>query len=452
MTGEDKPAEVPGRDKQAGKDLWQRYGAERGVWSKNMLRALEKGVKGNKWFSLIDKVYADRTLELAWLKVKSNAGACGVDGITVERFDKDSRKRLLAVKEHLKEASYQPKPVKRVEIEKPGSSRKRPLGIPTVRDRVVQTALKMVMEPIFEREFAPSSHGFRPGRGCKDALREVDRLLKSGKLHVVDADIRSYFDSINHERLLELVGEKIADGRVMDLVGKLLKQGVLEGMAEWEPEEGTPQGGVMSPLLANIYLNGFDWEMKAKGFEMVRYADDFVVLCESATEARRALEEVKNWMAGARLALHPDKTRVEDMNAPGAHFDFLGYRFKRTKGRGRLCRFVRPKSARKLREAIKPFTKRTSGQSMEVLAARINPKLRGWYGYFKQSHPASLISMDQWVRQRLRAILKKRRKRRGRAKGRDYHRWPLRYFAKLGLYSLADARAEELSLRRGATC
>jgi RNA-directed DNA polymerase len=451
MTDEDQPAEVPARDRQAGEDLWQRYGAERGVWSENMLRALERGVKGTKWFSLIDKVYADRTLGLAWAKVKSNAGACGVDGITVERFDKDSQKRLLAVKEHLKRGAYQPKPVKRVEIDKPGSSRKRPLGIPTVRDRVVQTALKMAVEPIFEREFAPSSYGFRPGRGCKDALRHVDRLLKGGKLHVVDADIASYFDSINHERLLALVGDRIADGRVMELVEKLLKQGILEGMAEWEPEEGTPQGGVMSPLLANIYLNAFDWEMGRKGFEIVRYADDFVVLCDGAEEARRALEEIREWMNGAQLALHPEKTRVEDMRVPGAYFDFLGYRFKRTKGAGRLGRFARPKSTRKLRGALKPFTKRTSGQSMDVLVARLNPKLRGWYQYFRQADAASLEEMDRWVRQRLRAILKKRQKRRGRAKGRDFHRWPNHYFATLGLLCLKDAQAEELSLRRGAT-
>ncbi len=452
MTDEAKPARVPERDKQAGEDLWSHYGAERGIWSKNMLRALQKGVKGNKWFSLIDKIYSERTLELAWLKVKSNAGACGVDGITVGCFEKDSRKRLLAVKEHLERGTYQPKPVKRVEISKPGSGQKRPLGIPVVRDRVVQTALKMAVEPIFEREFAPSSYGFRPGRGCKDALRHVEDLLKSGKLHVVDADIKSYFDSINHERLMKLVGEQIADGRVLELVEKLLKQGILEGMREWTPEQGTPQGGVMSPLLANIFLNPLDWKMRELGFEMVRYADDFMVLCSSAEEARRALGEIEKWTAEAQLVLHPEKTRVEDMSVPGAHFDFLGYRFNRTKKKGRLGRFVSDKSKKKLRESIKPFTKRANGRSMEELVDRLNPKLRGWFEYFKHSDPNSLRNMDQWIRQRLRGILKKRCKRRGRAKGKDFQRWPIRYFAKLGLYSLVDAQAEELSLRRGANC
>jgi RNA-directed DNA polymerase len=408
-------------------------------------------VKGNKWFSLIDKVCRERTLELAWAKVRSNAGACGVDGITVECFEKDSQNRLLAVKEHLKQGTYQPKPVKRVAIPKPGSAEKRPLGIPTVGDRVVQTALKMVLEPIFEREFAEQSYGFRPGRGCKDGLRRVDELLRSGHVHVVDADIKSYFDSIPHKGLMQRVGERIADGRVMELVGKLLKQGILEGMKEWEPQEGTPQGGVMSPLLANIYLNALDWEMQRLGFEMVRYADDSVVLCGSAAEARRALEEMRKWMEKAQLTLHPEKTRVVDMSAGGAHFEFLGYRFCRT-SKGRMVRVVRPKSEKKLRESIKPFTKRANGQSMEALVTRINPKLRGWYEYFKHAREGSLRRTDQWVRQRLRAILKKRSKRRGRAKGRDFQRWPNRYFTKLGLFCLEDALAEELSLRRGAKC
>jgi RNA-directed DNA polymerase len=220
-----------------------------------MLVALERGVKGNQWFSLIDKVFRDRTLELAWAKVHSNAGACGVDGITVERFAKDSHARLLAVKEHLERGSYQPKPVKRVWIPKLGSPEKRALGIPTVRDRVVQCALRMVVEPIFEREFAPQSYGFRPGRSCRDALRRVDELLQSGHGHVVEIDIKGYFDAIPHERLMARVGERIADGRVLGLIEAFLQAGVMEGMEGWETETGTPQGGVISPLLANIYLN-----------------------------------------------------------------------------------------------------------------------------------------------------------------------------------------------------
>jgi len=447
---EERSASVPERDKQAEEDLWQRHKAERGVWTKPMLEALERGIKGNKWFSLIDKLSKDRTLELAWEKVRTNAGACGVDGITVERFAKDSPSRLLAVKEHLKEGSYQPKPVKRVWIPKPGSAEKRPLGIPTVTDRVVQTALRMVIEPIFESRFHPHSYGFRPGRGCKNALRHVDRLLKAGSMHVVEVDIKGYFDTIPHDRLMTLVREHIADGRVLGLVEGLLKQGVMENTGWRKAEEGTPQGGVVSPLLANIYLDSLDWLMAGIGFQMVRYADDMVVLCGSAEEAGKALEVIREWMVGAGLELHPDKTRTVDLNLANSHMDFLGYRFQRSR-RGRLMKLVRPKSMRKLRDSIKPRIKRTSGRSMEAMVFDLNRTLRGWYGYFKHADPRALLGVDEWTRMRLRSILRRRRGLRGRGRGRDHHRWPNRYFAGLGLFCLHDAQsAEILSLRKGA--
>jgi RNA-directed DNA polymerase len=228
MNGEDTSAAVPATDKQAEEDLWQRYGAERGIWTESMLIALERGLKGNKWFSLIDKVASVRTLGIAWAKVQSNAGACGVDGITVGYFSKDSESRLLAVNEQIKEGRYQPKPIRRVHIPKLGSAETRPLGIPTVRDRVVQSAIKLVIEPIFEKEFAWTSYGFRPGRGCKDALREVERLLRGGRVHVVDVDIKGYFDNIPHDKLMALVRQRIADGKVLGLIEGFLKQGVLE--------------------------------------------------------------------------------------------------------------------------------------------------------------------------------------------------------------------------------
>jgi len=451
MKREEPSAEVPARDKQAEEDLWQRHKAERGVWSEPMLAALERGMKGNKWFSLIDKVWSERTLGLAWEKVKSNAGACGVDGITVERFDKDSQKRLLAVKEHLKGGSYQPRPVKRVWIPKPGSAEKRPLGVPTVTDRVVQTALRMVIEPIFEKEFAPQSYGFRPGRGCKDALRRVEELLKAGHAHVVEVDIRGYFDAIPHELLIGLVRERIADGRVLGLIEAFLKQGVMEGTDWHEAQDGTPQGGVVSPLLANVYLNPLDWLMAGAGLEMVRYADDMVVLCRNRDQAVAALEELRKWMDGAGLELHPDKTRVVDMNQAGSHFDFLGYRFARSR-RGRLVRAVRPKSLRKLRESIKPRTRRNNGRSMEAIVADLNRTLHGWFEYFKHAEAGILGQVDGWVRGRLRSILRKRRGLRGRGRGCDHQRWPNRYFTELGLFCLLDARASVIaSLPKGAT-
>lgn len=322
--------------------------------------------------------------------------------------------------------------------------------MPTVTDRVVQAALRMVVEPIFESCFAPHSYGFRPGRGCKDALRRVDELLKAGRLHVVDVDIKGYFDSIPHERLMALVRERIADGRVLGLIEAFLKQGVIEDSVWTEAEEGTPQGGVISPLLANVYLNPLDWLMAGLGLEMVRYADDMVVLCGSAEEAEAALEKLREWMAGAGLTLHPDKTRVVDMNQPRSHFDFLGYRFRRSL-RGRLNKLVRPKSLRKLRDSIKPRTRRTNGRCMEATVADLNRTLRGWYGYFKHVHPAQLAEIDGWIRGRLRSILRKRRGGRGRGRGLDHQRWPNHYFTALGLFCLKEAKLAEIaSLRKGA--
>jgi RNA-directed DNA polymerase len=417
-----------------------------------MLAALQKQGKGSKWFSLIDKVGRLDVLELAWAKVKSNAGGCGVDGITVEHFEKDSPKRLLAVKKHMDEGSYQPQPVKRVWIPKLGSAEERPLGIPTVRDRVAQTALKMVIEPIFEIEFAPQSYGFRPGRSCQDALRRVDELLKSGHLHVVDIDIRGYFDAIDQRKLMRLLEERIADGRVLELIEKFLKQGIMDGLESWEPESGTPQGAVVSPLLANVYLNPLDWLLAEAGMEMVRYADDIVVLCRDPHEAGQALGKVRSWMEAAGLELHPQKTRIVSMDEVGSHFDFLGYRFWRSK-LGGLRRFVRPKSKRKLKEKLKPRTKRCSGNGLPAIIAKINPTLKGWYGYFRHASVDALREIDGWVRGRLRAILRKRRKGKGRARGADHQRWGNSYFAELGLFCLEQAQQSEIaSLRHGAKC
>jgi len=449
---EEEPPRVLETDKQGGEDLWQCCKAERGVWSRGMLEALERGVKGGKWFSLIDKVYSEKTLAAGWEKVKSNAGACGVDGITIERFEKQAKERLLAVKEQIEGGDYHPQLIKRVWIDKPGSTEKRPLGIPTVGDRVVQSALRSVIEPIFEREFAPQSYGFRPGRGCKDALRRVDELLKSGHVHVVDIDIKGYFDSIPHDRLMKLVEKRVADSRVLGMIEGFLKAGVMEGMKNWEPENGTPQGGVISPLLANIYLDPLDWLMVGSGLEMVRYADDMVVLCRDGEKARGALETIREWMGQAALTLHPEKTRVVEMTELGRHFDFLGYRFWRTR-RGGIKRLVRPKSKKKLRATIKPKTRRTNGESMEAIVAKLKPVLRGWYGYFKHAHADVLKEMDGWVRGRLRGILRKRRGGRGRGRGMDHHRWRNRYFDTLGLFSLEAAQArEQTSLQQGAKC
>jgi RNA-directed DNA polymerase len=399
-----------------------------------MLAALEDGVKGGVWFRLIDKVWSDRNLLAAWDKVRANGGAAGVDGATVAMFEKDLETNLRKLSQELRDGTYQPRPVRRHYIPKPGGGQ-RPLGIPTVRDRVVQAALRHVLEPIFEHGFAQGSYGFRPGRGCKDALREVDRLLKEGHRYVVDADLRSYFDTIPHAKLMERVREKVADGRVLKLVESFLTQGVMEGLSQWTPAAGSPQGAVISPLLSNIYLDPLDRLMERRGHKMVRYADDFVIPCTSRDEAEAALAAVRRWAEEVGLTLHPDKTRIVDAAADEGGFEFLGYRFER----GR--RWPRDKSIRKLKDAVRHKTRRTDGRSLYVIIAELNGTLRGWFGYFRHGYQAIFPQLDGFVRGRLRSLLRKRRKRKGRGRGRDHQRWPNAFFAAAGLFSLTEARA-----------
>ena len=433
-----EPPIVPMGDKQGGEVYGRWPWVEPRVWTERMLKALETGVKGNQWFSLIDKVYAEDTLELAWEKVQSNAGGSGVDNMRIGCFAKDCSRRLLALKEQLRQSSYQPSPVKRCWIDKPGSNEKRPLGIPTVSDRIVQTALRMVIEPIFEHTFAEHSYGFRPGRGCKDALRRVQHLLDEGRTWIVDADLKSYFDTIPHEKLMERVGERVADGRVLGLIQSYLKQGVMDGLSWYEAgEEGTPQGAVISPLLANVYLNPFDHLMAAAGFEVVRYADDFVILCRSQEEAQAALAQVQTWVQENGLSLHPQKTRLVDVLQPGG-FDFLGYHFERG------YRWPRKKSLDRLKEGIRILTPRNSGIALSESIDKLNTKLRGWFGYFKHSHRTTFPQLDGFVRGRLRSILRKRLGKRGRARGNDHRRWPILYFTERGLFSLTQAHVSLL--------
>jgi len=271
---EARPAVVPAGATQAG-DIRARWAwVEPTVWTERMLAALEQGVKGGKWYSLMDKVYALPNLRAAFGQVKANAGAAGVDRQTVKGFERHLEANLERVAEQLKAGSYQPQAVRRQWIDKAGSHEKRPLGIPTVRDRVVQAAMCNVLEPIFEKDFAAQSYGFRPGRGCKDALRRVVELLRAGHRYVVDADLKSYFDTIPQTALMAEVERKVTDGRVLELTERYLKCSVLDGLEQWTPQEGTPQGAVLSPLLSNIYLDPLDHLMQAQGYEMVRYADD----------------------------------------------------------------------------------------------------------------------------------------------------------------------------------
>jgi RNA-directed DNA polymerase len=413
---------------------------EPSVWTDRMLAALENGVKGDKWFSLIDKVYRKENLQSAFKKVKKNGGAGGVDHVTVEGYEKDLDRELAKLSEDLKAGTYQPQAARRVYIEKPGSKEKRPLGIPTVRDRVCEGACRHVLEPIFEREFAQSSHGFRPRRSAKDALRAVDRGLKAGKGYVVDADIKRYFDTIPHERLLARLAERIADGRVMGLLQQMLQRGVLE-KREWvDTETGTPQGGVISPLLANVYLNPLDHLMQRTGHTLVRYADDLVILCETQTEAESAYGLLKAWVEAQGIGLHPEKTRIVNMNEPGAGFDFLGYHFERTR-QGKLDRWPRRKSLAKLKDRLRGLTHRANGRSLKETITKINRVTRGWFGYFQHSNRWTFSGVDGWIRGRLRAILRKRNHLKGRSRGSDHQRWNNTFFAEHGYFCLADAHA-----------
>jgi len=400
-----------------------------------MLAALDNGVKGGKWFSLIDKVARPGTLQIAWRKVARNKGAAGVDGQSVARFELRAEEYLRELEEALKQGTYRPQPVKRVEIPK-GGGRTRPLGIPAVKDRIVQTALKLVIEPIFEHDFLDTSYGFRPGRGCKDALREVDGLIKEGYTHVVDADLASYFDTIPHERLMALVEERVSDGRILVLIRSFLGQDIVRGLERWTPAGGTPQGAVISPLLANLYLHPFDCRMRAKGFRMVRYADDFVVMCQSANAAESALAEVRAWVEENGLTLHPDKTHVGDCRVEGQGFEFLGYRFEAGK------RWVRKKSLMALRERIRAKTGRSRGDSLECIISDLNPMLKGWFGYFKHADPWVLKAVDGFIRRRLRAVLRKQMRRPGFGHClADHKRWPNAFFAGHGLFTLTRAHA-----------
>ena len=406
---------------------------EGSVWTERMLATLETGVKGGKWFSLMDKVWKMENLQSAVKTVARKKGAAGVDGKQVERYLLESPQRLLKVSTWLKTGAYTPKPVKRVWIEKLGSKELRPLGVPTVEDRVTETAIRNVIEPIFENIFAEHSYGFRPGRGAKDALRRVDQLLKAGKVWVVDADLKGYFDSIPQDKLMEAVAEHIADGPLLDLIQRFLKQGVMESGKDWQPmETGTPQGAVISPLLANIYLNPLDHLMARAGQEMVRYADDFVVMCESQTEAVAVLERLRQWVEQAGLRLHPIKTRIVDASQRGG-FDFLGYHFERT------FKWPREKSLEKFRETIRQKSRRVRSGSMQQIINEVNRSLKGWFEYFKHSTIWTFIRLDKWVRGRLRTINRKRDKKQGRARGKDHQRWPNAYFTRLGLISLALA-------------
>lgn len=396
-----------------------------------------------KWYSLYDKVYAFSNLQRAWEKVRANGGAPGCDGQTVRQFETDLSGNLEALHEQLRTKQYHPRPVKRVEIPKAGGGT-RALGVPSVRDRVVQQAVYQVLSPIFEEKFSPRSHGFRPGRGCETALGVVDCALQYGYEWVVDADISKFFDNVDHELLLGQLNEEIADGSVLRLVEAFLKSGVLMDGGEVEPTElGTPQGGPLSPLLANVYLHPFDVAMREAGFGVVRYADDFVIFANDRERAGEALALADETLSSLKLNLHPDKTRIVIIDEG---FEFLGFRYLRDRKRA-LQKLVGTKAERRFRARIRKMTPRHAGQRrpkskrlnlqrlrknkrIREMVERVNRFLQNWYGYFRGVRTDwhwYLRLFDGYIRQRLRNAITGRY-----AKGRWQKLLPNAAFEALG--------------------
>ena len=453
-TTENKPASVgrkgasPTFPKQAGETRDIKNWVERSVWTERMLERLAQSQEQTVWYSLWDKVWNKDNLNQAIFRVTHNKGGAGVDGYRTEQLAKDWAQQCDQLAVELKNGSYQPKPVRRAWIPKLGSSELRPLGIPAVRDRVVQTALRAVMEPIFEREFAEQSYGFRPQRGALQALGRVETLLMSGYTWIVDADLKAYFDTIPHKRLMELVRTRIADGKVLSLLEKYLQAGVMDSMKGWQATpQGTPQGAVVSPLLANLYLNPLDHQMAKAGREMVRYADDFVVCARTEAEAKEALAEIAAWVKEAGLTLHPAKTRIVNAAQKGG-FDFLGYHFEQYANDGGK-KWPRQKSQFKLRESLRAKLSRSRPGSVRTIASEVNRTLRGWYGYFRWSQSTALQRVDEWTRERIRHILRRRKGRYGMVHARERNEYGIGWFAEQGLISLMRTQAQWLQSREG---
>lgn len=376
-------------------------------------------MKRQKVHSLIDKVYSQKNLELAWKKVRKNKGAAGVDGVTISRFEEHKGHYLDTLHRKLREGTYRPKPVRRVEIPKPaGGVRK--LGIPAIFDRVCQQALVQRMEPIFEPNFADCSFGYRPGRSPHMAMREVWKALMAGYEWIVDADLRKFFDTIEQERLIDLVAEEISDGRVLNLIRHMLRSGVLAGSC-WQPTlTGVPQGGVASPLWSNIFLTPFDRAMVGEGYVMVRWADDFVVLCRTRAEANRALIFARRFLQEELgVELHPQKTQVVHVSQG---FEFLGYKVKggkgyrmpaskrRVKGNPRdLYAIPKEKSVKRFKDQIRRLTRRRNPLKLQEVINSINPVIRGWGNYYRKAHVRRVFhQLDGWIERRLYSFLAKR--------------------------------------------
>lgn len=426
------PERVPFSATPPGETPDIRRWAQPAVWTDRMLTTLlSNKVKGGKWHALIDKVYAELNLFVAARKVTAKNTAVGVDGQSREEFEARLLVETRQLAEEIRSQTYRPRAVRRVHIPKAGRpDETRPLGIPTIRDRTVQRSVVNVIEPILDHQFHERSFGFRHERSAHDALRVVEQKLQEGCVYVVDADLKGYFDTIPKDRLLTLVKEHISDSRMLKLIKLFLDQNILEELREWTPTAGVPQGAVLSPVLSNLYLNPLDHQMADEGFEMVRYADDFVVLCRSHSEAEAALQMISDWVEAAGLTLHPTKTKIVDSRSES--FAFLGYSF-----RGDQI-YPRRESLAKMKARLKELTPRKRPGSMRSIAKELNRVLIGWFRYFRHCRWTVFKALDAKIRSRLRRLLLQRHRNNPERLARQ-HRWPNAYFAEAGLYSLREA-------------
>jgi len=376
--------------------------------------------KKAKVHSLIDKVYHPTNLRLAWEKVRENRGAGGVDQISIEAFQENGQEELRNLHEELKVSTYKPLPVRRVYIPKRGKPQeKRPLGIPAIRDRVCQQALKNRLEPIYEPTFNDCSYGYRPGRSPHDALRKIWKELMQGCCWIVDADLKDYFGSVPHEKLIDLVAEKVSDGRVLRLIRQMLESGYVESGKHLPTPQGTPQGGVISPLLSNIYLTPFDNELTKRGYRLTRYCDDWVILCQTRKKAEEALQVAKEILSTMELTVHPEKTRISHISAG---FEFLGYKIRRGRGTKlpnhkikkkfnpmNIYAYPTQKSIERFMDQIRSKTKRKVPLTLQEIVNEINPVIRGWGNYYRKAHVRKLFSrLRNWILRRIWAHQKKR--------------------------------------------
>ena len=350
-----------------------------------------------KWYSLIDKVYAITNLGKAYQAVKANKGAPGVDGETVEAYGLKLQEKLNQLHHELKNGTYEPSPVLRVEIPKPDGTT-RPLGIPTVKDRIVQQALLNILQPVFDPDFHPSSYGYRPGRSCHQAVAKAEMFInKYGLIHVVDMDLSKCFDRLDHDLIIEGVNRKVSDGSVLKLIRKFLTAGVMKDGAFEETEIGSPQGGVISPLLTNIYLDQFDQAMKEhKNIRIVRYADDILILARTYQEAVKYKEIATKLLEGElKLTVNKEKTHITDVHKGIAYLGFIIYSKYVT---------IHPKKIKAIKDKVRQLTPRTHGMNVEQMIKRLNPILRGWANYFRIANCKNVLAqLMGWIRRRLRA-------------------------------------------------